>query len=144
MAPLKLYHAPLSAPSRLALLTIRNLKLEVEIVNVDLMKKEQLNPDFFPILQEYKNNLNQVLELLNIFLNGKKWFAADHVTIADLALLASISTLVHCGTKISQFPNLVSWYKMCEGLPGFNENEDGAKLLGTEVKAKLGITDTWD
>lgn len=46
---LKLYHYPLSAPSRGAFMTIKAIDVPVEIIHVDLFKKEQLNESFVKI-----------------------------------------------------------------------------------------------
>lgn len=49
MAPIKLYHYPLSIPSRAVLLFLRNLKLDFEVIIVNLLEKEQLSPEFLKI-----------------------------------------------------------------------------------------------
>ncbi|GBP57221.1 Glutathione S-transferase 1, isoform D [Eumeta japonica] len=45
----KLYHFPMSPPSRGALLAARAVGVPIEVVFIDLLKKEQLNEDFVKI-----------------------------------------------------------------------------------------------
>ncbi|CAD7079718.1 unnamed protein product [Hermetia illucens] len=214
MAPLILYHFPPSAPSRAALLAIRNLNLDVEVKEVNLFQKEQINPEFikinpqhcvptmdddgfvlwesraiaqylveskapdsglypsdiqeraltnqrlyfdlgtlytriraicYPVLflgettipEDKKKQLQEAFEWLNGFLEGRKWVAGDNLTIADLSILASIASIIHVGADISEYKNLAAWYENCKSLPGFEENDEGAKVFGGAVKGKL-------
>lgn len=41
------------------------------------------------------------------------------------------------GWDISNFPNILRWVQQCESLPGFAENEEGAKAFGEAVKKNL-------
>jgi hypothetical protein len=41
------------------------------------------------------------------------------------------------GADISRFHNLSAWYARCQQLPGFDENEAGAKKIGEMVKSKM-------
>lgn len=49
MSPIKLYHFPISGPSRGALLAARAIGVPVQVKIVDLFKKEQLNDNFLKI-----------------------------------------------------------------------------------------------
>lgn len=49
MSPVKLYHFPVSGPSRGALMAARAIGVPVEIEIVDLFKKEQLKESFLKV-----------------------------------------------------------------------------------------------
>ncbi|KAL5280634.1 hypothetical protein ACFFRR_004561 [Megaselia abdita] len=212
MAPIILYHNCVSTPSRFALLAFRNLGIDVEIRNVDLLKKEQLKPEFLKINPQHtvptmddngfvlwesgaiaqylaetyakdsplypqdtkkKALVNQRLQFylgtmlprmrqvthpilfeglkeipevkrkllydafgfLDQFLNGSDWLAGDHVTLADLSILANITTIVSFGADISEFKNLSAWAERCKTLPGYDENMEGVKMFTAFFKS---------
>nr|QGZ00473.1 glutathione S-transferase delta4 [Glyphodes pyloalis] len=211
---LKLYHFPISGPSRGALLAARSIGVPIQVEIVDLFKKEQLKDSFikinpqhcvptleddgfvlwesraiacyladkfarddqlypkdlerraivnqrlyfdssslyvkiraicFPILflgeteikQNLKDDLNASLGFLDQFLSGSKWVAGDNITIADTSIFASLSSILAVGWDISKFPNIERWVTECAALPGYAENEEGAKAFGNAVKKNL-------
>lgn len=89
------------------------------------------------ISDEKRKQLTEAFEYLNTFLEGNDWVAGDKVTIADLAILSSLSTIVHVGANISGYKNVAAWYERCKKLPGYDENDAGAKIFGEKVKANL-------
>ncbi|XP_063366554.1 glutathione S-transferase 1-like [Cydia amplana] len=212
----KLYHFPVSGPSRGALLAARAIGVPVQIQIVNLFQKEQLKEDFlkinpqhcvptleddgfviwesraiacyladkygkdeddtlypkdlkqravvnqrlyfdasslyvkiraicFPILflaetdinESLKKDLNSALEFLNEFLENSKWVAGHNLTIADTSIYASLSSILAVGWDISSFPNIQRWIKDCTTIPGYAENEEGAKQFGEAVKKNL-------
>lgn len=48
MAP-KVYYTEISPPSRAVLLTVKSLGLDVEYINVDLLKGEQHDPEYLKV-----------------------------------------------------------------------------------------------
>ncbi|CAH2089302.1 unnamed protein product [Euphydryas editha] len=213
MSP-KLYHFPISAPSRGAVLAAKVIGVPVEIKIIDLIKKEQYNESFikinpqhcvptldddgfviwesraiacyladkygkndeiypkdlqrraivnqrlyfdssflypriraicYPIIYDgvteiknkLKEDLNTTLGFLNQFLEGNKWVAGEHLTIADTSILASLSSILEVGWDISQFSNIERWLKDCASIPGYEENLEGAKTFGSIVKKNL-------
>lgn len=52
-------------------------------------------------------------------LEGKTWFAADHPTIADLALLPSFALSRDFNIDHEEFPALRLWLRRFRALPGF-------------------------
>lgn len=90
------------------------------------------------INSEKKENIISSVKVLESFLEGKEWFSgSENVSIADLAILAAFATIYHVGLDIGSFPNLTAWYERCSSLPGFAENEKGAKMFAAYFKSKL-------
>lgn len=75
----------------------------------------------------------KVYEILEKFLEGKKWVACDHVTIADFSLLSTITTLDSLIPINGRFPNIVAWIKRGEELPYYHVNE-GSKICSIYIK----------
>lgn len=93
------------------------------------------------------------------FLEGRKWFCGDNLTIADLSILASLSSIIvrlnlkwlirqnklilltynqHIGASLEDYPNIKRWFAQCEtGVKGYQENDEGAKMFGGKVKGLL-------
>lgn len=41
------------------------------------------------------------------------------------------------GAKLSDYPKLNAWYERCRTVPGFSENEQGAKMLADKLTKAL-------
>lgn len=56
------------------------------------------------------------------------------MTVADISLVATVSTLEVAGFDLSKYPNVVAWYDRCKATtPGYDINEAGV----AEFKAKF-------
>lgn len=76
---------------------------------------------------KYKKMIEAV-DFLNGFLERTKYCAGDEVTIADFAILASISTYVDGGgnLQLDSYPNIQRWYKDAqENVPGYERTVPG-------------------
>lgn len=79
----------------------------------------------------------------------------DHHSLADLSILATVSAIIvssnfslknrqisnksnfqYCGFDISNLKNLSAWFKRCESIPGFAEQDAGARTLANAVLSK--------
>lgn len=64
--------------------------------------------------------------------------AGDHLTIADISIIATLSSAVEAGHDMSQFPRIQEYIKVCKKeIKGYEENAAGAKQFGDFVKSKL-------
>ena len=52
-------------------------------------------------------------------LEGRDWLAADHATIADVAIYAYTAHAPEGGASIDGYPRLRAWLSRVEALPGF-------------------------
>lgn len=90
------------------------------------------------INQDNKERIYSSLQTLESFLNDQDWFSGnENVSLADLSILSSFATLFHLGLDVSNYPNIAAWYERCSALPGYAENEKGAKMFATFLKSKL-------
>lgn len=85
--------------------------------------------------QSARDAVNDTAIVLDQLLEKSKWIAGDNLSIADFSLLTIITTLVECGYNLAQHANLDRWYKGCQTLPGFEENQKGAKGLAARIYA---------
>ncbi|XP_053680492.1 glutathione S-transferase 1-1-like [Anopheles nili] len=81
-----------------------------------VMQDKELDP-------ENVKKFDEGLEFLEAFLDKTTFAAGDRLTVADLALLASINTFeVTVGYDFSKFPNIQRWYGvMKESVAGYQE-----------------------
>jgi|GEM_PF-6097902 len=83
-----------------------------------------------PLDASKQEKLEQALEFLNTFLEGQNWAAGANLTIADLALVASISTIEAVGFSIAKYTNVVSWYERTKKTAvGYEVNASGSEAF---------------
>lgn len=84
----------------------------------------QGKPGTFENLHQMERALDQLEKLLG----RNKWAAGPYVTLADLALLATVVNFCVIGQKdIERYENILKWYKNCENwVVGFKNNINGA------------------
>ncbi|XP_061392579.1 LOW QUALITY PROTEIN: glutathione S-transferase 2-like [Musca vetustissima] len=79
-----------------------------------------------PADPELFKKFETALEFLNTFLSQSKYAAGDCLTLADLALLASVSTFDVVQMDLKKYEHLWRWYSMLkETAPGADENWAG-------------------
>lgn len=82
--------------------------------------------------------INDAMKFLDTFLEGQEYAAGDHLTIADLALVTSISTYEAVDYDLSPYKNITRWYaKVKQTAPGYAEDngpEEFKKLVASWTK----------
>ncbi|ALC46046.1 GstD10 [Drosophila busckii] len=87
-----------------------------------------------PANPEHYKKMETAFSFLNTFLEGQQYVAGNQLTIADLAILASVSTFVAMDFKLDNYANVSKWYAHAKKVaPGWAENEKGA----SEFKAVM-------
>ena len=77
------------------------------------------NAGFNP--EEVIGRAHAVLKLIEAELVGRQWIAADHPTIADVALYSYIARAPEGNVDLSAYANVKAWLGRIEALPGFVE-----------------------
>nr|AWX68885.1 glutathione S-transferase delta 2 [Heortia vitessoides] len=82
-------------------------------------------PQLFAGAPEDKEKLARLedsMKLLDKFLEGQKYVAGPNMTLADLSLVASVSSMEPTPLNFSKFPNVVRWYdEIKKTAPGYEE-----------------------
>ncbi|KAG5673497.1 hypothetical protein PVAND_003541 [Polypedilum vanderplanki] len=90
------------------------------------------------IPQEQREKVSETLFMLEKFLSpNDKWFANNKLSIADISILPTITTIKELGYDLSKHQRLNEWYERCKSLPGYEDNVDGAKYLANRMFAIL-------
>lgn len=83
-----------------------------------------------------RDKLRQAFKHLDSFLEGAKFFAGEHPTIADISILSNIVQAKNSFGDIGRYSNLDAWFKRCSSLPGFDEMTNGGSIVSEAFKAK--------
>uniref|UniRef100_T1GYQ6 GST C-terminal domain-containing protein n=1 Tax=Megaselia scalaris TaxID=36166 RepID=T1GYQ6_MEGSC len=76
---------------------------------------------------EKSKKMQEAVEFFNKFLEGRTYAAGNNLTLADLTLLATISTYEVAGFALKKYPNVKKWYdKVRKEAPGADINQKGA------------------
>lgn len=79
-----------------------------------------------PADPEKLKKMEEGLGFLNQFLAGEKYLAGSEMTIADLSVLATISTYELAGYDFKEFSNIEKWYsRISKEAPGIELNKQG-------------------
>jgi len=71
-------------------------------------------------LKESEKRLNYHLAYLNTLLNGRKWFAGEKFSLADITAAAQLSSLDYLGEiQWDKYRNVKNWYLVVKSRPSF-------------------------
>lgn len=71
---------------------------------------------------------------MDLFLKDQAYVAGDNLTVADLAIVATVSTFEVTGFDVAKYPNVSRWYtKVKETAPGYEEANGKNVLIYKEM-----------
>lgn len=81
-------------------------------------------------IDEHKESIYKTYALMEKFLRSFPWIAGKKLTIADLSLIPSITSLnVIVPVNKADYPNLTHWMERAENLSCYVDNQNGLNLL---------------
>lgn len=79
-----------------------------------------------PANPENLKKIEDAFGFLNTFLEGQTYAAGDSLTLADIALVATVSSFEVAGFDFKKYANVAKWYAKCEATaPGWDINAAG-------------------
>lgn len=67
-----------------------------------------------PIEEPKRAKLEESLRWLENIMKGRVWQAADHFTVADLAICVTVSQIEAFGIELKSYPRVKQWFKQCK------------------------------
>ncbi|KPJ04369.1 Glutathione S-transferase 1, isoform D [Papilio xuthus] len=100
---------------------------------------------FYPQVLEGKSadegelkKLHEAFAMLNTFLEKNKYVAGEELTLADLSLVANVSTIDSVGISIAEYPNILRWFDLVKNTaPDYEEANGKGVQEYKEVIGKL-------
>lgn len=80
---------------------------------------------------EASKEVNDALAFVETFLDHSEYAACHHLTLADIALVSTVSAIDTLGVSLAKYTNIVKWYQNCRrNIPGYDEaNEEGLTMM---------------
>ena len=101
-----------------------------------------------PVMQQNKKpsseslgKIHEALVLLELYLDGHFFAVGNRMTIADFALVATVSSMEAIGVEMIKYPNVKRWLGRCmEQMPGHKEiNGSACSMMEKMLKPKMRI-----
>lgn len=90
---------------------------------------------------EQAKKIEEALEQLNSFLQGRQWIVGSNLTIADFLIIATIATIEAIRFPFAKYSNVVDWYNRAKEKMapfGYEQiNQKGASDLGAAFLSRL-------
>lgn len=99
-----------------------------------------LGPLFRQDLAAYDANLprmEECMDLLEEFLKRSPYVAGQEMTLADLAILANVTTMEAADIDLARWPRVLKWLAKLKKLPYYEVNVAGAKHMGDVIKKMM-------
>ncbi|BFF92706.1 glutathione S-transferase 1-1-like [Drosophila madeirensis] len=83
-----------------------------------------------PAPPEEMEKVDKAFKLLNTFLEKDEFVAGSSLTVADISILATVSTFEIVDFDFSKYPNVAKWYENAkEVTPGWEQNWEGIMFI---------------
>lgn len=84
-----------------------------------------------PVIENYKNDGEAGLAVLESWLGSRKWLVGDEATIADIDVYGVVHLAPDGGFDLAKYPSVQAWAKRIEALPGFVTRDAGVPKEST-------------
>ncbi|KAH8239222.1 hypothetical protein KR032_002020, partial [Drosophila birchii] len=104
---------------------------------------------YYPLFQTGKTGSDEdfkkietAFDLLETFLTAQDYVAGGQLTIADIAILSTVSTYEIVEFDIAKYPNVARWYANAKKVtPGWDENWDGLMQMKAFFEPRLAAAE---